>query len=157
MHYGAFCFYVAGRITKERYYEFFNAYPKHDYSFSADYKVSQYIVNNTDTKDMIYALGGIESVIYFLTKRKSPSRFVFSWFLFSYAFSRVEQAEAYRKELLVDLKTKTPKYIITVRSLETFRQFPDIYSFIRDNYVLEERFPDDRFVYVYDKHRARKL
>lgn len=157
MHYTKFYYYVTGKITQENYYDFFNAYPKHDYSFPADYKVAQYIENHTDRDDMIYALGGIESIIHFLTKRKSPSRFIFSWILFSHTHGQVKQAEAYRKELLLDLKTKTPKYIITVRPLKTFSQFSDIYDFIKNNYVLEKIFPDDRFVYVSNKYRDRKI
>ncbi len=151
MHYTKFYFYAADKISKETYYDFFTAYPKHDYSFSADYKVAQYIMNNTDKDDMIYTLGGIESAIHFLTKRKSPSRFIYSWILFNYDHSKVKEAEAFREELLGDLKAKTPKYIVTVRSLETFKKHAAIYTFVRNNYVLEKTFPDDRFVYVYNR------
>lgn len=155
MHYTKFYYYLTGKISKESYYDFFNAYPKHDYSFSADYKVAQYIEKNSDANDMIYSLGGIESVIYFLTKRESPSRFIFSWIIFSETHGRVEQAEVYREEVLADLKNKIPKYIITVRPLEQFEQFCDIYGFIKNNYVLAKAFPDDRFVYAYKKHKGR--
>lgn len=150
MHYTKFWYYVTGKITRESYYDFFNAYPKHDYSFAADYKVSQYISDHTDSDDMIYALGGIESVIYFLTKRNSPSRFIFSWIIFSDTHGRVKQAEEYRRELLADLQIKTPKYIITVRSLDAFNPFFDIYHFIKNNYTLEKTFSDDRFLYVHN-------
>ena len=157
MHYTKFYYYLTGKITKESYYDFFSAYPKHDYSFPADYKVAQYISNRTDTNDRIYALGGIESVIYFLTKRRSPSRFIFSWIIFSHTHGRVKQAEAYRRELLVDLKSKTPKYIITVRSLENFRLFSDIYNFVKNNYTLERTFADGRFVYAHKKYKDREI
>ncbi len=152
MHYTKFYYYITGKISKESYYNFFNAYPKHDYSFPTDYKVAQYIKSHTKSNDFIYALGGIESVIYFLSKRKSPSRFIFSWIIFSDSHGRVKQCEEYRQELLADLKKKRPKYIITVRSLETFKNFVDIYDFIKNEYVLEKIFPDDRFVYVYNKY-----
>ena len=157
MHYTKFYYYITKKITKETYYNFFNAYPKHDYSFPANYKVAQYIKNNTDIDDMIYALGGIESVIYFLTKRKSPSRFIFSWILFSKTHGQVKQAESYRQELLMDLKAKTPKYIVIIRSLIKFKKFPAIFSFIRTNYVLEKTFSDDRLVYVYNKYRNKPI
>ncbi|MDY6853875.1 MAG: glycosyltransferase family 39 protein [Thermodesulfobacteriota bacterium] len=157
MHYMKFFFYSTGEITKENYYDFFNAYPKHDYSFPADYQVAQYILKHTDSDDMIYSLGGIESAIYFMTKRRSPSRFIFSWILFSYAHSRVQEAEVYRKELLVDLKTKIPKYIITVGSLEIFKDYSDIYNFIQNNYIMEKTFPDDRFVYAYKADEDRNV
>jgi len=150
-HYVKFIYYMTGKITKNQYYEYFNAYPKHDYSFPADYQVSQYIINNSKADDMIYVLGGIESCIYFLTKRPSPSRFIFSWILFYYAHGNVEKAKDYRQELFEDLFSKTPKYIITVRSLDTFKPFSQIYCFINDNYSLKKAFSDDRYLYVYNK------
>jgi hypothetical protein len=119
--------------------------------FYATNRIAQYILANTDKDDMIFTLGGIESAIHFMTKRKSPSRFVYSWILFSYDHSRVKEAETFREELLGDLKAKTPKYIISVRSLDTFKKYSGIYDFIQKNYVLEKTFPDDRFVYVYNK------
>ena len=152
MHYTKFYYYLTGKLTQEDYYDFFNAYPKHDYSFPADYKVAQYIENRTRSDDMIYILGGIESVIHFLTKRKTPSRFIFSWILFSPTHGQIKQAGTYRKELLDDLKRKTPKYIMTVRSLETFRGFSGIYHFLKNNYLLEKVFPDDRFLYVFNRY-----
>jgi hypothetical protein len=157
MHYTKFYYYITKKITKESYYTFFNAYPKHDYSFSADYKVAQYISDNTKSNDMIYTLGGIESVIYFLTKKKSPSRFIFSWILFSKTHGQVKQAEGYRQELLMDLKTKTPKYIIIIRSLKYFEKYPSIFNFIKKNYVLEKTFPDNRLVYVYNKYKNSSI
>lgn len=153
MHYTKFFYYITGKISKEDYYAFFNAYPKHEYSFPADYKVAQYIESHTGSEDKIYALGGIESVVYFLTKRKSPSRFIFSWIILSGVHGQVKRSEGYRKELLGDLKDKTPKYILTVKSLEFYKQFSDIYSFIMNNYNLEKVFPDDRFLYVYSGPR----
>jgi len=149
MHYTKFFYYITGKISKDTYYSFFNAYPKHEYSFPADYKVAQYIESHTNSKDMVYALGGIESVVYFLTKRKSPSRFIFSWIILSGVHGQVKRSEGYRKELLCDLRNKTPKYILTVKSLEFYKHFSDIYSFITNNYNLEKVFPDDRFLYVY--------
>ncbi len=149
MHYTKFYFYMTGKITKEEYYSFFNAYPKHDYSFPADYAVSQYIKANTDADDMIFTLGGIESSIYFMSQRESPSRFIFSWIILSDSHGKVKQAEIYRNELLADLKAKTPKYIVTVRSIESFNRFAAIYRFITENYVLDKVFQDDRYLYAY--------
>ena len=147
-HYTKFYFYLTDKITLDQYYDFFTAYPKHDYSFASDYKVSRYIQGRTGPQDKIYSLGGIESVIYFLTRRDSPSRFIYSWILFSYAHSKAPKAEAYRSELLADLKKDPPAFIVTVRSLEWFRGFPDVFDFVNDRYRLVESFPDDRYVYA---------
>jgi len=132
---------MTGNITKEEYYDFCNAYPKHDYSFPADYKVSQYIKANTERSDTIYSLGGIESVIYFLTQRESPSRFIFSWIfcpILTAGWNRLRYTEM---NYWPTWRQKTPKYIVSVRSVESFKQFADIYHFITDNYVLDKVFP----------------
>ncbi len=155
MHYTKFFYYATGKISKETYYGFFNAYPKHEYSFPADYQVATYVVNNTDKDDMIYALGGIESVVYFLTKRKSPSRFIFSWIILSGVHGQVERAARYRAELLDDLMTKKPKYILTVKSLDNYSRFTAIHGFIKNNYTIEKIFPDDRFLYVFNGKKIR--
>jgi hypothetical protein len=157
MHYTKFFYYATGRISKETYYGFFSAYPKHEYSFPADYQVAQYIIKNTAKDDMIYALGGVESVVYFLSKRKSPSRFIFSWIILSGVHGSVDRAARYRAELLNDLMNKTPKYILTVKSLDSYGKFTGIYNFIENNYALEKVFPDDRFLYVFNGTNAKKI
>lgn len=157
MHYTKFYYYATGKISRDDYYAFFNAYPKHDYSFPADYKVAQYIGSHTKNSDTIFILGGTDGVIHFLTHRKSPSRFIFSWILFSRTHGRVPQAEAYRRELLADLRGKRPKYIVSVHPVETFEPFSDIYAFIKDNYLLEKTFPDDRFVYAAKEHETGRI
>jgi hypothetical protein len=148
MHYTKFYYYSTGKISKRSYYEFFNAYPKHDYSFPADFQVSQYIEKRTSPDDMIFVLGGIESVIHFLTKRKCPSRFIFSWLIFSDSHGKSAQAHTYRQELLADLESKLPKFIVTVHPLNDYRRFSKIYDFINKNYRLEKTFPDERYLYV---------
>jgi hypothetical protein len=147
-HYTKFYFYLTKKITLDQYYDFFTAYPKHDYSFPADYKVSRYIRAHTGPGDKIYSLGGIESVIYFLTDRDSPSRFIYSWMLFSYAHSQAPQSEAYRSELLADLRKDAPALIVTVRPLLWFRAFPGLFDYVNERYQLVESFPDDRYVYA---------
>jgi hypothetical protein len=148
MHYTKFYYYVTEKISQEEYYDFFNAYPDHDYSFPADFKVARYIKDHTVSDDRIFVMGGIEGGIYLLSERKSASRFVFSWFLFSPVFGQVAQAAEYRAELLSDLKTKTPRYIVTIRPLESFESYRDIHDFVDRNYALEREFPDDRFLYA---------
>jgi hypothetical protein len=147
-HYTKFYFYLTGKLSLEQYYGYFTAYPKHEYSFAADYQVCRYIQAHTVPGDKIYSLGGIESVIYFLTERESPSRFIFSWFLFSYVHSQAPRSETYRRELLADLKKHPPAYIVTVRPLEWFRSFHDIFKYVSENFRLVESFPDDRYVYA---------
>ena len=158
MHYTKFYYYVTGKINKIQYYDFFRAYPKHDYSFPADYSVAQYVAERTDVDDKIYIIGGIESVIHFLSERRSPSRFIFSWIILSpHMHSRVKQAELYREELLKALRAETPEYIITIRPIEHFHEFADIFRFVKANYILEKTFQDDRFVYTYKEHPNKAI
>ncbi|MFC2141393.1 glycosyltransferase family 39 protein [Acidobacteriota bacterium] len=157
MHYTKFYYYFTGKITQDEYYDFFNAYPKHDYSFPANYQVAQYVSENSDSTEMIYVLGGTESVIYFLSRRRSPSRFIFSWILFSSSHGQVEQAVAYRSELLHDLEACEPKFIVSIRSIETYQQYPEIYNFVKHNYVLDKIFPDDRFIYILKEHESQRI
>jgi len=153
-HYTKFYRYVWGGKSREWYYSHFNAYPKHDYSFPADNQVARYIKEHTDEGDLIYIIGGTESVIHFLTGRGSPSRFIYSWFLFSTDRSHVPIADKYRRELLADFRNAPPKYIVTVKPLETYREFSAIYQFIRSHYILKKRFPDERYVYLYEGRRT---
>jgi hypothetical protein len=157
MHYTKFYYYVTGSISKEEYYAYFNAYPKHDYSFPVNYHIAQYLLENTTENDTIYTIGGIEGVLHFLSKRKSASRFVFTWILFSGRHGQAQQAEIFRQEVLEDLRLKRPKYIITVRDLETFKQFSGIYSFVKRNYSLARVFADDRFLYAYQTEIPREI
>ena len=157
MHYTKFFYYVTGTISQKQYYAFFDAYPEHDYSFPANYSIAQYIIANTNENDMVYTIGGIEGVLHFLTKRKSPSRFVFSWILFSGRHGQAKQAGKFRQEVLEDLRVKKPKYIITVRDLKTFKQFSGIYSFVNRYYSLEKVFADDRFLYAYGAATPKKI
>jgi hypothetical protein len=152
MYYTKFFYYATGKISKEEYYAFFSAYPKHDYSFYSDYLVAQYIKEKTNDHDMIYIMGGIESVIHLLTGRDSPSRFIFSSIIFSESHGRVLQAEAYRNELLQDLKDKKPKYIISIRPIESFKKFQGIYNYLQNHYIFDKEFPDDRFVYIFKEY-----
>jgi hypothetical protein len=157
IHYTKFYYYVTGSISKEEYYAYFNAYPKHDYSFPVNYHIAQYLLENTNKNDTIYTIGGIEGVLHFLSKRKSPSRFVFTWILFSGRHGQAKQAKKFRQEVLKDLRGKKPKYIITVRDLETFKQFSGIYSFVKRNYSLARVFADDRFLYAYGAAKLKKI
>jgi hypothetical protein len=147
MHYTKAYYYLTGKITQKEYYGFFSAYPAHDYSFPADYEAARYLSQHTRREDPVYVLGGTDSAIFFLAQRKPASRFIFSWFLFSSTHGRGPQAEAYRDELLTDLGSRAPKYIVTIHSLDTFREFPKIYNFVQEHYALEKVFPDDRYVY----------
>jgi hypothetical protein len=147
LHYTKFYYYVTGKSSREAYYSYFNSYPKHDFSFPADYAVARYIEEKTKATDCIFTMGGTDAVIEFLSNRRSASRFIFSWVLFQGRHAEVDRAERYRQELLADLRTNQPRYIVSIGPLEKFRQFVDLYNFVNGHYILEKEFPDGRFVY----------
>ncbi len=153
LHYTKFYYYLTGKISQETYYSYFTAYPEHDYSFPADYAVANYLAENTAINDYIFTIGGTDAVIQFLSKRKSASRFIFSWILFSGQHSGVEKAERYRQELLEDLRKRQPRCIVSIGPLENIRQFAAIYQFVSQHYFLEKEFPDGR--YVYGRHGSQ--
>ena len=114
--------------------------------------LGQFIFGSRFIVQWLYSEYKKESIIplsfWYLSILGSFILLVYSWILFSYAHSKVKEAEKYREELLSDLVANPPKYIISVRSLAAYQKFADIYHFINTNYSLEKTFPDDRFVYV---------
>jgi hypothetical protein len=147
MHYTKFYYYVTGRISQEMYYSYFTAYPKHDFSFPADYAAARYLAQNTDKDDCIATIGGTDALINFLSDRRPASRFIFTWVLFQGRHSEVNRTERYRQEFLHSLKQNQPRYIVTIGSLEKLRSFHEIYSYITKHYSLSREFPDARLVY----------
>ena len=97
---------------------------------------------------MLFVLGGIESVIHILTGLKSPSRFVYSWFLFTTERSETKIAAKYRNELLNDLVHKKPRYILLIGPLNAYNKFNHIYEFVENNYQLAKTFPDERYLFI---------
>jgi hypothetical protein len=147
-HYTRFLRYWSGQKTLDWYYGHFTAYPKHEYSFPADYQVSQFLKENAKPSDKLFVLGGIESVIHVLTGLKCPSRFVYSWHLFTTERSQTEIAGRYRTELLNDLENKIPRFIVSIGPLDNYSRYREIHGFVRNNYKLIKAFPDDRYLFV---------
>lgn len=147
-HYTRFLRYATGQKSIQWYYGHFTAYPTHEYSFAADYLVSEFLKEKAHPTDLLFVLGGIESVIYVLTDLKSPSRFIYTWFLFSTERSHTAIAERYRKELLYDLETKSPKYIVSIGPLDNYSRFIEFHEYVKSKYQLIKSFPDDRYLYL---------
>ena len=147
-HYTRFLKYWSGQKSSQWYYNQFNAFPEHEYSFASDYLVSEFLKANANREDMLFVMGGIESVIHILTGLKSPSRFVYSWFLFTTERSETKIAAKYRNELLNDLVNKKPKYILLVGPLNSYSKFNQIYEFVEYNYQLAKTFPDERYLFI---------
>ena len=108
------------------------------------FKVAEYIRERTAPDDTIY-IWGFEPLIYYLSERRCPSRFIYNTPLFG-AFHRPGN----RTELLEDLKRAAPAYMIVVRgdvleyvtgtrmdSYGALSAFPELKGFIERNYEPE--------------------
>ncbi|RMG78388.1 MAG: hypothetical protein D6707_09905, partial [Bacteroidetes bacterium] len=75
--------------------------------FPETWQVAQYIKQKTSPEDEIVALGS-EPEIYFYTNRRCASRIAYT----SKAVNGSERHKEWQKELIHDIETKMPKYIV---------------------------------------------
>lgn len=150
--------YLSGRISTEQYYEVFNEYPLHLYSFRADRDVANYIKTYSNPGDTIRTVnGGGDTIIHYLTGLSSPTRFTSTWYLFNPQLYDDPLTTKLRQEFIERIKAEKPDYILLV--YYTMEEFREIYNdqkytdigilmdFINDNYTLKESFRDRRILY----------
>jgi hypothetical protein len=152
--------YVLGKLSKIEYYDVFNEFPTHPYSFRSDYQVTEYLKANAaggDRLGLIFSAG--DTVIHFLTGLAPVSRFIQSWYLFpsDKTLASHPVTLGLRKELIDQMIEVSPRFILVVhipweklRRLPGLRDDPEVLRFdayIQQNYTLKE-FPDNRFLYV---------
>ncbi len=100
-------------------------------------EVTSYIKNSTSKDDYIFVFTN-ESAYYYLTQRKSPTRFYTIWFA---------SPNFYEKEALRSLQEKPPKYVIYksdyfsngIDGISNSEKTPNIDQWIRDNYFEDTR------------------
>ena len=146
-HYTSLLRVVSGGKGMSWYYSHFTAYPNHEYSFPADLEVARHLAATTGPHEPVYVLGGIEPVIYLLSERRCPSRFVYSWFLTDTARADVPLAAQFRQELARSLRDDPPVALVTIGPLERFAKYPVLHDALAPRYSLEREFPDGRFLY----------
>lgn len=149
-----------GKISRQEYYEVFNEFPTHPYSFCSDYQIVQFLRDNHKSEDrlgVIFSAG--DTVVHFLTGMKPATRFIQSWYLFppDENLSRNEITVALRKEFVDQLINAGPRYILCVHipleelvKIPSLREDPSVKrldEFIQKNYRLEKSFPDNRFLF----------
>ncbi len=96
--------------------------------------VAYYLNKNTHEKDRIYVLGG-EPVIYFLSERKSPTKY-FIWFFHDWKNNMFFD---FKEESMNAFKKETPKYIIYNQEQRYYQKMIFIEKFMFENYTLESR------------------
>jgi hypothetical protein len=146
-HFFDFYKYKRGSISKEVYYNtHFGRYNFKDFSFLADEEVAEYVKEHTQESDYIF-IWGFGTLIYFLSDRSSPSRFVFPNALLTKSHPKYEE---WRRELIDGLISKKPVYILVVEqdalpwvtgvkgdSLENLKYFPELNQILEHHYSLE--------------------
>lgn len=152
--------YWLGKISKQEYYQVFNEFPTHPYSFRSDYQIIQYLKENREPEDklgVIFSAG--DTIIHFLTGMESATRFIQSWYLFpaDEKLSKNEITIALRKEFVDQLIHTSPRFILCVHiPLEDLLEIPVLKEdpsvkrlgeFVRRNYRLKKNFPDNRFLF----------
>jgi len=150
--------YLTGRISREEYYNVFNEFPTHIYSFRSDYQVARYLKEKADPGDALRTVfEGGDTVIHFLTGLRSPTRFIQTWYLFNREIFNGPVTRRLRREFISGIVEGKPRFILFVYypfeelvNLPYLRDDADIrrlYKFIKDNYIPEKVFPDNRFLF----------
>lgn len=150
--------YLFGKISKDKYYEVFNEFPLHLYSFSADYTVAKYLQTKAQPGDTVRTInGGGDTIVHYLSGLRSPTRFTSTWYLFSKGLYDYALTDQLRDEFIKGIKEEKPKYILLIYyNLEEFRKefnggnFSDItrmLDYIQENYGFEKSFRDRRTLY----------
>lgn len=88
----------------------FNLNYKTNYKKSDEYKVAEYIKNNTNVNETIFVMGG-QPIIYFLSERKSPTKYFF-WIHHTGELEQILE-KLKMKNSSEDYDKTKPTYIIT--------------------------------------------
>ncbi|MBW2046088.1 MAG: glycosyltransferase family 39 protein [Deltaproteobacteria bacterium] len=110
------------------------------------YKISDYIATNTKKDETIFVLGGSNS-IYFLSKRKAPTKY-FHWPFHHGKKGEILQIKDATLKILSENKPKYFAYLKASRKVEYLEKF------MLDNYHVEKRFNDYILYKVKEENRA---
>jgi hypothetical protein len=139
--------FYGGEIKPGAYQEQFGRYGFGDFSYWADDQVAAYLRGHTSPGDRVF-VWGFEPLIYFLADRRPASRFLMDHPL----EARFKKREAWRAELLSDLRRRPPLYFIVVthdtwelereESTVQLRRFEALYRFVERHYRVEATIED---------------
>lgn len=152
--------YWLGKISKQQYYQVFNEFPTHPYSFRSDYQIVQYLRENQGTGGKLGVIfSGGDTIIHFLTGMEPATRFIQSWYLFpaDEKLSRNKITVALRQDFVEQLIQSAPRFILCVHiPLQDLLEIPGskedpsvkrLGEFVEKNYRLKKNFPDNRFLF----------
>jgi len=122
---------------------------KGDYFYKASFTAAQYIKSHTSPGDTVF-IWGFEPIVYYLSERRCPSRFIYN-----VPFFGTFDSSKNRKELMDTLEATPPKYFVILRndflehvtgtdidSLGALKQFPELTHFLKNRYALEKVIED---------------
>ena len=150
--------YLTGKISKDQYYEVFNEYPLHLYSFRADYEVANYLKTHAKPGASIRTInGGGDTIIHYLSGLKSPTRFTSTWYLFNPDLYDNPLTIQLRNEFFRGIRTEKPDYILLIYyNTEEFKKaynnknysdVHELFTYLDEHYVLDKSFRDRRILY----------
>lgn len=116
-YYQRFMSFATGQLSKNDYFTGF------DKNAPRNYKIAEFLISSSQKEDTVFVWGD-SSTIYALSKRLPPVRYVADYHITD--FSNQE-------EIISQLYTKKPKFIIT---LPDARPFPLLSGFLQDGYLL---------------------
>lgn len=140
--------YALGVMGRGEYEERFSESWRVGFSYPADRAVADYIARRTSPSQKVYIWGN-EALVYFLSGRRCPTRFVLNWPLIN---ARMPRGKL-RSELMEDLVSSPPAYFLVVRgdqghantrisSDRALPSFPELLGYLNANYVRETTIED---------------
>jgi hypothetical protein len=117
---------------------YYDSYRRNTYSADDEVRAARYIEEHTGPRDGVFVWGE-DATVRYLARRPSPTRFTFNLPL----TIKGPFEAPYRAELMAALSNSPPAYIVvgslweTIPKAQSFAQFPEFSSFLRDRYVFE--------------------
>ena len=118
-YYQNYCSYINGSISRDEYQSYFKYR-----NFPLNYKIATYLKANTTLDDYVYVWGS-EPIIYFISERRSPTRYLVELFA-----NKIPGAQ---DEIICQINQKMPLYIATVA--QPFNKLETI--LVNDYYIVK--------------------
>jgi hypothetical protein len=141
--------FVAGRVTREAYWERFGRPYRGDFSFAADRWAAHYIREHSRPGEPVF-IWGFEPLTLFLADRRAPTRFIFAVPLVA-----GWTPDRWRVELMRDLRARPPVLFGVMRrdavphasgraddSAAQLKEFAALREFLRQHYQYETTIED---------------
>ncbi len=138
--------YLSGNMTREEFLLPFDNLTS-NVSFSNDEAMASYIKSNTSEDETVWIFGH-ESIVYFLARRRSPTRFQWDYPLTIDTPGTNGIKNRFIKTCLDELNSKKPKIIFIMlkdanpieryNSVIQWNRIPDFVKFLENNYTFTE-------------------